>query len=112
MTTHSLQLANEPFDSIRNGKKVIESRLYDDKRRLIEIGDRIEFINRESPDQKIDAEVTGLHRYASFSDMFEDMGPSRFGGDSAEGLMNQINKFYSAEDQKSDGVIGIQFKLI
>lgn len=35
MTTHHLQLAAEPFEAITNGRKTIESRLYDEKRQLI-----------------------------------------------------------------------------
>jgi len=48
MKIHTLKLATEPFESIKSGQKIIESRLYDEKRREIEIGDEIEFTNRDS----------------------------------------------------------------
>lgn len=31
---HQMKLNNEPFESIKNGTKTIELRLYDEKRRL------------------------------------------------------------------------------
>lgn len=40
---HTMGLQRKYFDQIRNGQKIYEGRLYDEKRRLIEIGDIIEF---------------------------------------------------------------------
>jgi len=112
MNTHSLQLADIPFNAIASGNKVIESRLYDDKRKLIQIGDMIEFINRDTPDRKVLAKVVGLLRYNTFHDLFSHASPSKFGGESVEWLENQINEFYSIEDQQQSGVIGIELELI
>ncbi|MFC2574863.1 MAG: ASCH domain-containing protein [Candidatus Saccharimonas sp.] len=41
MTTHQLTLATESFNAITSGNKTIESRLYDEKRQKIQIGDQI-----------------------------------------------------------------------
>lgn len=38
-----MKLQQKPFDSIKTGQKTIEMRLNDEKRRLINIGDEIEF---------------------------------------------------------------------
>jgi ASC-1-like (ASCH) protein len=112
MTIHSLQLATRPFDSIVSGEKVIESRLYDEKRQLIQIGDTIEFTNRDASDQTVSVKVMGLLRYETFHDLFSHNGPTKFGGESVEWLENQINEFYSIEQQKENGVIGIEFNLL
>lgn len=112
MNTHSLQLATTPFVAITSGKKVIESRLYDDKRRAIQLGDIIIFTNREVPEQTVSVRVIGLLRYRTFHDLFIHNDPSKFGGESTEWLENQINEFYSANDQTANGVIGIEFELI
>ena len=45
MNTHKLQLATLPFDAITSGAKTIESRLYDEKRQTIQIGDTVIFTN-------------------------------------------------------------------
>lgn len=111
MTTHQLKLATEPFNTIISGNKTIESRLYDAKRQKIQIGDRIIFTNRDNSEQTVTAEVVGLLRYATFRDLFSHNNPRKFGGDNVEWLENQISEFYSIEDQKIYGVIGIEFKV-
>jgi len=111
MTTHQLKLATEPFNAIISGNKIIESRLYDAKRQKIQIGDRIIFTNRDNSEQTVTAEVVGLLRYATFRDLFSHNNPRKFGGDNVEWLENQISEFYSIEDQKIYGVIGIEFKV-
>ena len=111
MTTHRLKLATEPFNAIISGNKTIESRLYDTKRQKIQIGDRIIFTNRDNSEQTVTAEVVGLLRYATFRDLFSHNNPRKFGGDNVEWLENQISEFYSVEDQKIYGVIGIEFKV-
>ena len=112
MNTHQLQLATVPFDAITSGAKTIESRLYDEKRQTIQIGDTIIFTNRENTDQTVSVKVIGLLRYETFYDLFSHNNPAKFGGESIEWLENQINEFYSIDDQRKDGVIGIEFELI
>ena len=111
MTTHQLKLATEPFAAIASGRKTIESRLYDTKRQKIQIGDRIIFTNRDNSEQTVTTEVVGLLRYATFRDLFSHNNPRKFGSDNVEWLENQISEFYSIEDQKIYGVIGIEFKV-
>ena len=111
MTIHQLKLAAEPFNAIISGNKTIESRLYDAKRQKIQIGDRIIFTNRDNSEQTVTAEVVGLLRYATFRDLFSHNNPRKFGGDNVEWLENQISEFYSIEDQKIYGVIGIEFRV-
>jgi len=111
MTTQQLKLATEPFNAIISGNKTIESRLYDTKRQKIQIGDRIIFTNRDNSEQTVTAEVVGLLRYATFRDLFSHNNPRKFGGDNVEWLENQISEFYSIEDQKIYGVIGIEFRV-
>lgn len=38
-----MSLQSEPFEKIRDGKKTIELRLFDEKRKTIQLGDSIEF---------------------------------------------------------------------
>ena len=112
MTTHQLTLATEPFNAITSGNKTIESRLYDEKRQKIQIGDQIIFTNRDNPSQTATVKVIGLLRYATFHDLFSHNNPRKFGGESVEWLENQINEFYSLHDQKQNGIIGIEFELM
>ena len=45
---HEMRLNDEPFQAIKDGTKTIEMRLYDEKRRMIQVGDVIRFTNRET----------------------------------------------------------------
>ena len=91
MNMHKLRLSEEPFAAITSGRKAIESRLYDEKRRKIQLGDRIIFTNVENPSQTIAVTVVGLLRYATFHDLFSHNDPRKFGGESIEWLECQMN---------------------
>lgn len=112
MTIHNLQLATVPFEAIIGGQKTIESRLFDEKRQAIQIGDELSFVNREDLERTVGAKVVGLLRYATFHDLFLHNQPEKFGGPSVEWLENQINEFYSNDAQKENGVLGIEFELL
>jgi len=107
---HQLQLATEPFEAIVIGKKTIESRLFDEKRQKIAIGDEITFTNRENTAQTVNVKVTNLLRAETFHDLFIHNIPSKFGGESVAWLDNQIKEFYSEADQHENGVVGIEFE--
>lgn len=97
--------------AIKEGNKTIESRLFDEKRQSIQIGDTIIFTNREATNETVAVNVIGLLHYATFHDLFTHNQPTKFGGPSAEWLENQINEFYSLDDQQKYGVLGIEFVL-
>jgi len=107
-----MKLSSEPFEKIAKGEKVIESRLFDEKRQQILLGDEIEFSENDSPDRKVKTRVTGLFRYQSFKDLFMDHEPHLFGGENRESLLNQIRQFYSDEDEQRYGVVGIRIELV
>jgi ASC-1-like (ASCH) protein len=111
MQTHELKLATEPFEAIASGRKTIESRLYDEKRQAIELGDLLVFTNREDPSQNVQAQVCGLLRYTSFDELFTSVDPTKFGGTDKGWLMRQIREFYSEDEERQLGVVAIQFKL-
>ena len=107
-----MNLQPKYFDFIKDGTKRIELRLYDEKRRLIQLGDIIEFA--KSDDEKFKAEVIGLLRYNSFADLFEDFDISILADSSMtkQELLEVLGEFYSEEKQAEFGVIGIRIKLI
>jgi len=111
MTTHNLQLAAAPFTAIKSGQRTIESRIYDEKRRLIQLRDSLVLTDRENPKETVTATVIGLLVYKTFHDLFSHNEPTKFGGPSVEWLENQISEFYSVADQNENGVIGIEFIL-
>lgn len=103
-----MKLQSIPFGAVKIGNKIIESRLFDEKRQLIQLGDQILFRNMENLDETITARVDGLLRYPTFSAMFTDFPASYFGGESKTALEEQIYRFYSKEDEAKYGVLGIR----
>ena len=107
-----MKLTTDPFEQISTGRKVIESRLYDDKRMQISIGDEIVFSENDNSSMSVTTRVKGLIRYQSFKDMFNDHDPALFGGKTRESLLKQIHDFYTDEDEQRYGVIGIRIELL
>ena len=107
-----MNLQPKYFDFIKDGTKRIELRLYDEKRRSIQLGDIIEFA--KSDDEKFKAEVVGLLWYSSFADLFEDFDISILADSSMtkQELLEVLGEFYSEEKQAEFGVIGIRIKII
>lgn len=112
MTTHEMKLQPAPFAAIQAGSKIIESRLYDEKRQLIQLGDQILFRDMANLDKTIVMRVDGLLRYATFSAMFSDFPATFFGGESKSALEEQIYSFYSKEDEAKYGVLGIRISKV
>jgi len=107
-----MKLSSIPFEKIENGTKIIESRLFDEKRQAISLGDSIIFSMSDDPSRKVSTEVIGLLRYASFKQLFKDHDPKMFGGETAEDLLHEIKQFYSDEDESKYGVLGIRLAKI
>jgi ASC-1-like (ASCH) protein len=112
MQQHQMKLATEPYNNIALGKKVIECRLFDEKRQLISIGDQIVFSENDKPEHSVTTKVTGLLRYQTFKELFEDHDPSLFGEVSCDFLLTQIKQFYSDKDEQKYGVMGIRLELL
>ena len=70
---HILKLQPKYFDYINNGTKRIELRLYDEKRRKIKIGDKIEFSKLPELQEIILVEVVDLYREETFEKLFKKL---------------------------------------
>ena len=110
-TTHQMKLNPSAFEKIKNGLKTIETRLNDEKRQLVKVGDNIEFSLVTDPNKKMQVEVVDLYNYPTFLELFDVYSPSDFGGKTKEDLIG-IRKYYSEEDEKKYGVLGIKIKLL
>lgn len=106
-----MKLQPFPFDKIKEGKKTIEVRLYDEKRRDIKIGDVIEFKREPEQTETIKVEVTGLLNYKTFTDLANDFPASYFGHPNKEDLLKSIYTFYTKEQEEKYTVLGIKIKL-
>ena len=108
---HNMKLNNDPFNRIKEGKKVIEIRLYDEKRSLIKLGDIIEFTNRDT-DEVIKTIVEGIYKFKNFDELFKNFTKEELGYlENEEANPMDMLKYYSKEEQEQYGVVGIKIKL-
>lgn len=112
---HTLNLNPDPFAHIESGRKTIELRLYDEKRRLIQVGDTLVFVHTEDPSRTLSASVTALHRFDTFAELYKSLPLDRCGylpKELADASPEDMNVYYSPERQLQYGVVGIELKLI
>ena len=109
---HKMKLNNEPFNSIRSSNKTIEMRLYDEKRRLINIGDIIELTNIKTL-EKVSVKVIQLHVFNNFEELYKNFDKEILGyNKNDKASPDDMTKYYTKEEQEKYGVIGIEIKLI
>lgn len=111
---YEMNLNASPFEKIASGSKTFELRLFDAKRRRIDIGDRIVFTNLDNPMKKIAVIVRSLHRYASFEDLFADIPIEKCGNsstDTPDMAAAGMSKYYTADQILKYGVLGIEIVI-
>jgi len=108
-----MKLKPSPFEKIKSGEKTIELRLFDEKRKKIKEGDVIVFTNTLNG-EKLSATVTKLHNFDSFADLYQAL-PLLKCGYTAEDVdtahPSDMEQYYSSEEQKNYGVVGIEISL-
>jgi ASC-1-like (ASCH) protein len=109
---HIMKLQPYPFDKIKEGEKIIEVRLYDEKRREIKLGDIIEFKKEPEQAETTRVEVVGLLNYRTFNDLSTDFPATFFGHPNTEDLLKSIFSFYTKEQEEKYSVLGIRIKLL
>ena len=68
---HTLKLQPKYYEAVKNGIKVIELRLLDEKRKNIKLDDEIEFKKEPDLKESIVTKVKGILLYKSFEDILE-----------------------------------------
>ena len=100
---HKMKLQENPFERIKNGTKTVEFRLYDEKRKQIKIGDKIEFSKLPDMTEKLLVEVVDLYREESFEKLFRKLFTDE------KEIVEKVKgmyRFYSQEEQNKYGVLG------
>ncbi|MCR4961631.1 MAG: ASCH domain-containing protein [Lachnospiraceae bacterium] len=109
-----MRLAEGPFERIKSGQKKMELRLNDSKRRNLDIDDYIIFKKMPEEKEEIAVKVRSLHKYRSFKDLFEELSDEEFGiatNLSVNEAVERMREFYSEEDEKTYGVLGIGIEI-
>ena len=111
---HTMGLYESPFHSIKSGKKTVEVRLNDEKRRKISIGDSIKFTKVPESNETLTVEVLDLSEFPTFKEMYETIPASDFDtvGDPIDLMVQQTYEIYSPEQEKEWGTLAITIKLL
>ena len=108
-----MTLNETPFRQIERGEKTVEMRLNDEKRQRLQVGDLIRFTLKDSY-ERLFAEVTSLKHFSSFSNAFaykKRISQAGFGEMTAGQATKEMRKYYSEEDEQTNGVIAIGLRL-
>ena len=115
MKKHMMNLNPSPFNMIREGNKTIELRLYDEKRKMISVGDIITFTNISDSNDTLCVKVVDLFLFKSFDELYKNLpllecGYTKDDMDTASPY--DMEKYYSKEMQQQYGVVGIKISLM
>lgn len=113
MMQHCMKLDPEPFAQIKSGEKTIELRLFDEKRRAVAPGDSIVF-TENAIGEKLTVTVKKLHRFADFEALYKAIPLINCGyteETAANADPSDMLHYYSAEEQKKYGVVGIEIAV-
>ncbi len=108
---HEMRLAAQPFEMLRDGRKTIELRLNDEKRRRLRVGDVIVFRRADDPAAAFEAEVTGLFPFRSFAELYRALPPTACGyteENAAQASPDDMDLYYTKEQQEKYGALGIR----
>lgn len=110
--THYMKLHPEPMKKIISGKKTIEMRLYDEKRKQITKSDVIIFSDLTDNNIKITTEVINIYHFSSFYELYSNFDKVSLGyneNEFADPL--DMEQYYTKENIMKYGVIGIEIIL-
>ncbi|GGO00963.1 ASCH domain-containing protein [Saccharibacillus kuerlensis] len=110
---HVMTLFPEYFDSICSGCKKVEVRLNDEKRRVISVGDTIQFECLPHRERTVKVLVEELYKHETFEDLYRSIP---FADMDCEGwtmteMIDGTYEIYTPEQELKWGALGIRIRL-
>jgi len=111
---HTMKLNTRPFERMKEGKKMVEYRLNDEKRKRLKLGDTIIFQKLSNLDEKLLMEITDLNLFNNFYDAFLEFVNVENSdiGESIEKAVNSMYEYYEKNDEKKYGCLAISLKTL
>ena len=107
---HKMRLQHAPFTAIENGTKTVEMRLFDEKRKLLAVGDFIRFTDMENGNVML-CEVIALHKCNTFEELYAHFDKKALGyNDDDTANPADMLAYYTKEEVAQYGVLGIEIK--
>ncbi len=111
---HVLGLKPEYFELVKNGIKLFEGRINDEKRRLINVGDFV--IIKKDPERVESFKVKVVDKlcFKSFKSMAQSIDCRDLGlaGLDADQIEQVYRKFYSEEEENRFGVVALKLEVV
>lgn len=113
--TTEMSLREAPFRAVESGRKTVEMRLYDEKRRLLRVEDIIRFTLVDG-EETLYTTVVGLRYFPSFRDLYEAFLPTHgkaalgYGEDEIPDPADML-AYYTQDTIDYHGVVGIEIAL-
>jgi ASC-1-like (ASCH) protein len=97
-----MRLREESYNYIKYGTKRIELRLYDEKRKVMQLGDIITFYKEPDYKKSFKAKIVALLRYNCLDDIIKDFDINILTDKSltSEDLKKTFNSIYTKEQQE------------
>ncbi len=108
---HRMKLTPENFEKLKNSEKKFEARLNDEKRKALQVGERVEFAKLPELETSLIVEITSLNVYKNFSELYADH-PEVMIGASKDEFLKEMYGHYTKEEEEKYGVMGIGVLLV
>ncbi len=105
---HKMKLNESPFERMKSGTKTIEFRLFDEKRKAIRVGDKIEFSKLPDLQEKLLVDVVELYRENTFENLFRKLYTDE---EEITRKTKAMHEIYSPEKEQQYGILGIKIKI-
>lgn len=102
---HEMHIDSIYFSLLKEGKKRVELRVNDEKRRQIMPGDKICFLSREHTDGVVTLNVSKKLISDSFESLLKDIPAVALGGISEEKQIQELRRFYTEDEVTTWGVV-------
>lgn len=97
---------------IKCGRKRVEMRLYDERRRPLTVGDEIEFTENETG-EKMSVRILALKVFTSFAELYQHYPKDALGyGDEEAAEPGDMEQYYPPERQAEYGALAIEIERI
>ncbi len=107
---HNMKLKPQPFALMKQGKKTVELRLYDEKRKGIAVGDLITFTQTETG-ELLRMVVTGVHRFIDFFELYKKFDKISLGyTENEQASAEDMYAYYPREEIVKYGVVALSVK--
>ncbi len=108
----TMKVQSKYYQLLKSGQKKVELRLYDEKRQAIHVGDTIVFSDLSDASDCFTAHVVHLYLAENFSALCHQILPQWAGFSSQQELLDVLEEFYSPDQQRQYGVVGIEIEKI